>query len=169
LPIELSSLATATTAGCKPLAASDKKNLTIMRHLHILRTLLLIILVCSACAQKQNMQNGNKSENMIIRISEIQIVPEHINEYISILKEEAEASVRLEAGVISIYPMFQKEDRNEIRILEIYADKKAYEAHLQTPHFKHYKTATSKMVKSLKLIDMDAIDKETMQSIFKKF
>ncbi len=139
-----------------------------MRHLQIVRTLLLIILICASCAQKQIMKTGNKSEDMMIRISEIQVVPEHLGEYISILKEEAEASVRLESGVISIYPMFQKENLTEIRILEIYADKKAYESHLQTPHFKHYKTATLKMVKSLKLIDMNAIDKETMPLIFKK-
>jgi len=114
------------------------------------------------------MKTGNKAEDMMIRISEIQVVPEHLGEYISILKEESEASVRLEPGVISIYPMFQKENITEVRILEIYANKKAYELHLQTPHFKHYKTSTLKMVKSLKLIDMNAIDKETMQLIFKK-
>lgn len=139
-----------------------------MRHLKILRTLLPIILICTSCAQMQIMKTGNKSEDMMIRISEIQVAPEHLSEYISILKEEAEASVRFESGVISIYPMFQKENLTEIRILEIYADKKAYESHLQTPHFKHYKTSTLKMVKSLKLIDMNAIDKETMQLIFKK-
>ena len=105
---------------------------------------------------------------MIIRISEIQIHPQYLEEYISILKEEAEASVRLEPGVISIYPMYQKDDKTEIRILEIYADRKAYEAHLQTPHFKHYKTSTVTMVKSLKLIDMQAIDIKTMQQLFKK-
>ena len=105
---------------------------------------------------------------MMIRISEIEIEPEYLNEYLEILKEEAKASVELEPGVISIYPMSQKENPTEIRILEIYADKKAYEAHLETPHFKHYKTTTLKMVKSLKLIDMNAIDGQTMPIIFKK-
>ncbi len=48
-------------------------------------------------------------------------------------------------------------------------DRKAYEAHLETPHFKDYKTTTLKMVKSLKLIiDMKAIDGEAMPLIFKK-
>jgi quinol monooxygenase YgiN len=37
--------------------------------------------------------------------------------------------------------------------LEIYADKEAYQSHLQTAHFKKYKEGTAKMVKSLKLID----------------
>ena len=105
---------------------------------------------------------------MMIRISEIGIKPEYLDENISILKEESKASVELESGVISIYPMYQKENPTEIRILEIYANKKAYESHLETPHFKHYKTTTLKMVNSLKLIDMNAIDGETMPMIFKK-
>lgn len=105
---------------------------------------------------------------MIIRISEIKIAPNYLDEYTSILKEESEASVRLEPGVIAIYPMFQKENPTEIRILEIYADKKAYESHLQTPHFKHYKETTLKMVESLRLVDMEAIDEGTMPQIFRK-
>src|SRR5690606_33633208 len=111
--------------------------------------ILLTLVLCFSCGQrKQENQNFN-SDKMMIRISEIEIEPEYLNEYLEILKEEAKASVELEPGVISIYPMSQKENPTEIRILEIYADKKAYEAHLETPHFKHYKTTTLKMVKSL--------------------
>lgn len=106
--------------------------------------------------------------NMIIRISEIEIDPNFFDEYVSILQEESAASVRLEPGVISIYPMFQKENPTEIRILEIYASQQAYEDHLQTPHFKKYKSSTLNMVRSLKLNDMLPIDTETMPRIFKK-
>ena len=105
---------------------------------------------------------------MIIRISEIEIDFSYLEEYNKILKEEAEASIRLEPGVISIFPMYTKENPNQIRILEIYANKKAYESHLKTPHFLKYKTTTLKMVKSLKLIDMEAIDPATMKKIFIK-
>ncbi|NND51374.1 MAG: antibiotic biosynthesis monooxygenase [Flavobacteriaceae bacterium] len=105
---------------------------------------------------------------MMIRISEIEIESEYLDEYISILKEESKASVELEPGVISIYPMFQKGNPTQIRILEIYADREAYEAHLKTPHFQQYKTSTLNMVKSLKLIDMTAIDGESMPMLFKK-
>lgn len=108
------------------------------------------------------------SDKMMIRIAEIEIAPDALDAYKSILKEESEASVRLEPGVIVIYPMYEKENPNKISILEIYKDKAAYESHLQTPHFKHYKTSTLKMVKSLKLIDMEALDKETMPKIFEK-
>ncbi|MDW7694535.1 putative quinol monooxygenase [Flammeovirgaceae bacterium SG7u.111] len=130
--------------------------------------IFVLILVVSACGQKEQNQNVFIANEMMIRIAELEIYPEHLNEYLIILKEEAEASVRLEAGVISIYPMYIKENPNKIKILEIYKDKEAYELHLQTPHFKHYKTSTFKMVKSLNLVDMEALDKETMPKIFEK-
>lgn len=109
-----------------------------------------------------------QKSDMIIRISEIEIDSKYLKEYNKILQEEAEASVRLEPGVISIFPMYQKEHPNQIRILEIYANQAAYAAHLKTPHFQKYKTTTLKMVKSLKLIDMQAIDADTMKKIFSK-
>ncbi|WP_160748452.1 carboxymuconolactone decarboxylase family protein [Flavobacterium sp. Sd200] len=106
--------------------------------------------------------------DMMVRISEIEILPEFIEQYNAILEEESTASVVLESGVIAIYPMFQKENPSQIRIVEIYSDKKAYETHLQTPHFKKYKETTLKMVKFLKLVDMDALDNAIMPQVFKK-
>ena len=134
--------------------------------LNLLSFLIMFIGISNdiICQTKETL----KTNDMMIRISEIEIDSNYLDEYIAILKEESEASVKLEPGVISIYPMFQKENPTEIRILEIYANKEAYESHLQTPHFKHYKTTTLNMVKSLKLIDMIALDKETMPDIFKK-
>ena len=104
----------------------------------------------------------------MVRISEIQIDPARLDEYNAILKEESEASVRLEPGVISIFPMYQRENPTEVRILEIYASRAAYESHIQSPHFQKYKTTTLPMVKALKLIDMETLDPATMPTIFGK-
>lgn len=109
-----------------------------------------------------------QTKDMMIRISEIEIDSNYLKEYNAILQEESRASVQLEAGVIAIYPLYQKENPTQIRILEIYANRKAYEAHLKTPHFQKYKTTTLKMVKSLKLVDMNNIDSQTMADIFRK-
>lgn len=136
-----------------------------MRYILLLTIIMITTFSCKHKEQIKSMENLN---SLIVRISEIEIEPDYHDDYLSILKEESEASVRLETGVISIYPMFQKENPNQIRILEIYASKEAYESHLQTQHFKHYKSSTLKMVKSLKLVDMTAIDSETMPKIFKK-
>ena len=120
---------------------------------------LLIFAYSNASAQ---------TKDMMIRVSEIEIDSNYLKEYNSILQEESRASVQLEPGVIAIYPMYQKANPTQVRILEIYANREAYEAHLKTPHFLKYKTSTLKMVKSLKLVDMSNIDSETMVDIFRK-
>ena len=109
-----------------------------------------------------------QTKDMMIRISEIEIDSHSLQEYNNILQEESRASVQLEPGVIAIYPMYQKENPTQIRILEIYKNRKAYESHLKTPHFLKYKTSTLKMVKSLKLVDMNSIDSQIMVEIFRK-
>jgi quinol monooxygenase YgiN len=105
-----------------------------------------------------------QERQMMVRISEIKVHAEHLGQYKSILKEEAEASVRLEPGVIAIFPMYQRESETEFRILEMYADRQAYESHLKTPHFQKYKS-TIHMVK-LELVDMQMLDAATI--MFKK-
>jgi quinol monooxygenase YgiN len=114
-----------------------------------------------------NMASAQQGD-MMVRIAEIEIDANFLDEYKAILKEEAEASVRLESGVIAIFPMYQKENPTQVRILEIYISRKAYEAHLKNPHFQKYKTSTLKMVKSLRLVEMEGIDTEAMNRIFKK-
>ena len=125
------------------------------------------LLVCS-CETVKKAETTIDSGNMIIRISEIEIDSSYIDEYTTILTQEAAASVKLEPGVISIYPMLQKDNPTQVRILEIYATKEAYQSHLKTPHFQKYKTTTLQMVKSLKLVDMKAVDDKTMALIFSK-
>lgn|SRR5690606_34235379 len=113
--------------------------------------------------------NKANTSEMIFRISEIEVYPEYLEQYIEILNYEAEASVKLEPGVITILPMHQKNNPNEFRILEIYLDNDAYKEHLLTPHFKYYKESTLKMVKSLKLVDMDILSHESISLIFNKY
>lgn len=129
---------------------------------------ILIILLLGSCNRGHINETEVDYDSMMVRIAEIEIVPEFRDDYVAILKEEAEASVRLEPGVICIYPMFQHDNPNQIRLLEIYASEEAYQSHLQTPHFIHYKTSTKHMVKSLQLVDMEALDPETMPALFLK-
>lgn len=133
--------------------------------------LLLVLLHLSLLSLGQSddaLKADTDQRKMMVRIAELEIETDYLDEYLEILKEESEASLRLEPGVICIYPMFQKENPAQIRLLEIYASKEAYESHLKTPHFQKYKTTTSEMVKDLKLIDMEAIDPESMSMVFDK-
>ena len=134
--------------------------------------LLLVLLHMSIIGLGQSddaLKADTYQGKMMVRIAELEIETDYLDEYLEILKEESEASLRLEPGVICIYPMFQKENPTQIRLLEIYANKEAYESHLKTPHFQKYKTTTAEMVKDLKLIDMEAIDPESMSMVFKKY
>ena len=96
-------------------------------------------------------------EKPIVRMAELEIDPDTIETYRALLIEEIEASVALEDGVLSLNAVSIKDHPNIIRILEVYADRDAYEAHLQTPHFLKYKKETSGMVTSLTLIDVEPI------------
>lgn len=127
---------------------------------------LLFALLCVLCLT----HNSSAQETGVkVRIAEITLFPEHLVEYKALLQEEAEASLRLEKGVIAIFPMFQQTDSTQLRILEIYKDEAAYQSHLKTAHFLKYKNGTLQMVKTLKLVEMDALDLDMAALIFKKW
>ena len=93
----------------------------------------------------------------LVRLAEIEVVPEYLEEYMAFAKEVGETSVKVEPGVLTLFSMQTKEDPCKIYILEIYADQEAYQSHIQTAHFKKYKEGTLQMVKSLKLIDVNPL------------
>ncbi|MDX2302821.1 MAG: putative quinol monooxygenase [Microscillaceae bacterium] len=94
-----------------------------------------------------------QEKNQMVRLAKLVIDSTQLENYKAALKEEIEASVRLEPGVLTLYAVSEKENPTHITILEIYADVDAYKAHIQTPHFIKYKTTTQEMVKSLELIE----------------
>ena len=106
--------------------------------------------------------------NMIVRIAEIEVYPQYLEEYLAFANEVDRLSIEREPGVICLYPMQSAEDSCQIRILEIYASDEAYQQHLKTDHFQKYKQGTLHMVKDLKLPTMKPLDPETMKLIFKK-
>ncbi|WP_066726288.1 putative quinol monooxygenase [Sphingomonas pituitosa] len=93
----------------------------------------------------------------MVRIAEIEVDPTQLEAYKAILAEEQEASVRLEPGVLMLHSVAYKDAPTHIRLLEVYASKAAYEAHIRAPHFIKYKTSTEKMVTSLRLIETTPI------------
>ena len=89
----------------------------------------------------------------IVRLAEIEVYPEKLEEYMTFAREVGVVSMATEPGVIGLFSMQDKADPCKVIILEVYADRKAYEAHIQTGHFRKYKEGTASMVKSLKLMD----------------
>ncbi|HMG93898.1 MAG TPA: putative quinol monooxygenase [Chryseolinea sp.] len=115
--------------------------------------LLVSIVTTSEMAYSQE---SRKSKQMV-RLAKLVIDPTQLDSYKASLKEEIEASVRLETGVLTLYAVSEKNNPTHITILEIYADSAAYKAHLQTAHFIKYKTHTKDMVKSLELVEGDPL------------
>jgi quinol monooxygenase YgiN len=65
--------------------------------------------------------------------------------------------VRPEPGVLMLHSVALADSSTSIRLLEVYANRSAYEAHLRAPHFIKYKTSTETMVKSLRLVETKPI------------
>ena len=99
----------------------------------------------------------SQTKKQMVRLAKIVVDSSHLEEYKAILKEEAEKSVELEPGVLTLYAVSEMENPTHFTILEIYADSAAYQAHLKTPHFIKYKTTTKDMIKSLELIEADPL------------
>ena len=93
------------------------------------------------------------SKEPYVRVAEIEIDPLQLDAYKAAVKEQIEAAVRLEPGVLALYAVTEKENPARIVVFEMYADVEAYKAHLETAHFKKYKVTTQDIVKSLKLRD----------------
>ena len=126
------------------------------------KLVLFIILIITLMA------NAQTTSDMLIRISEIEVYPEYLDEYLRFAKDVGATSVREEPGVVCIYPMVQQRDSCQIRILEIYSDMDAYRSHIQTKHFQTYKQGTLHMVKNLDLVDMYPLNPDRMNEIFLK-
>ena len=115
-----------------------------------------------------NTKPGAEAGGLLVRISEIEVYPEYLDEYLTFALNVGAASVRKEPGVIAICPMIQQRDSCQVRILEIYASQEAYKHHLTTEHFQTYKQGTLHMVKSLDLVDMKPMNPAAMPEIFLK-
>ena len=131
-------------------------------------TIILFALVLSVTAVAQENATPVRHETMIVRLAEIEVYPEHLQEYLKFAGEVDRLSVEREPGVVCLFPMQSAEDSTQIRILEIYASEEAYQSHIKTEHFQKYKQGTMHMVKSLKLPTMQPLDPETMKLIFSK-
>ncbi len=124
--------------------------------------LWLLLLVCITMASKAQTKGMCAKEPMqadgIVRLSRIEVYPEYLNEYMEYAKEVGEVSLRTEPGVLTMYAMQEKDNPNVVTILETYASQAAYNQHIASSHFQHYKQGTLKMVKSLELTDQTPLN-----------
>jgi quinol monooxygenase YgiN len=82
---------------------------------------------------------AQESHQPYVRVAEIEIDPSQIEPYGTAVKEQIEAAIRLEPGVLALYAVADKEKAAHVFVFEIYADLDAYKSHIETAHFKKYK------------------------------
>jgi quinol monooxygenase YgiN len=121
------------------------------KQLLIISIALLLALLLGSPAR------GEEMDQRHIRIAEIEVDPAQLDSYKAAVKEQIDAAIRLEPGVLVLYSVSSKDNPTRVTVFEIYRDREAYLAHLQAPHFLKYKAAVEKMVKSLKLTPMDTV------------
>ncbi|HTI90776.1 MAG TPA: antibiotic biosynthesis monooxygenase family protein [Puia sp.] len=125
--------------------------LSILRQgmLLVLATFLPLLLL-------QNSASAQESDQ-VMRVARLQIDTAQLQAYKAALKEEITLSLRLEPGVLAFYAVSETKTPSQITIFEVYADVDAYRIHLETPHYKKYKSLTQNMVSSLDFVQVDAI------------
>jgi quinol monooxygenase YgiN len=111
----------------------------------------LVILGVTIMATSGTPSFAQDSKEPYVRVAEIEIDPAQLDAYKIAAREQIEAAVRLEPGVLALYSVSDKDNPAHVFVFEMYADLNAYNAHLDTAHFKKYKINTQGMVKSLKL------------------
>jgi len=103
-----------------------------------------------------------------VRIARIIVDSTKLDAYNAALKEHADAAVKKEAGVWTLYAVYDKDEPTKITVFEIYASKNAYNEHIKTSHFLKYKSTVKDMVKSLELTDVIPIALEAKAHVIGK-
>jgi quinol monooxygenase YgiN len=105
------------------------------------------------CSTAAGTLHAQPPDTTVVRIAELVIDPAQLDAYTAAVKEEMEASIRVEPGVLAIYSVAEQDKPNNLRFFEIYASEQAYRTHIESPHFKKYVAVTQPMILSRKLIE----------------
>lgn len=92
-----------------------------------------------------------------VQIAEINVDPSRIEEFRNLVWTVGEISTQTEPGVLLLFSASSKENPARFVVVEVYKDQKAYQSHLKTKHFLDYKKGTEGLVKSLKLVQYEAL------------
>jgi quinol monooxygenase YgiN len=95
---------------------------------------------------------SQETDGQYVQIAHIEIDPAQLENYRAAVKEQIEAAVREEPGVLVLYAVSDGDNPAHVTVFEIYKDTAAYKTHLESAHFKKYKALTETMVKSLRLV-----------------
>lgn len=102
--------------------------------------ILAVFIACSAS------ENAHAVETASIRMAHLKIKESQLTAFTEAVKEEMEAALRVEPGVVAIYAVADKNDPAQMTFFEMYTDENAYQIHRETPHFQKYFQTTKDMI-----------------------
>jgi quinol monooxygenase YgiN len=88
-----------------------------------------------------------------VRLAELHVDSSRLREFESAAATHIASATRGEPGILAFHTVSEKENPSRIRVLEMYESEAAYQAHLQTPHFKAFASAMQSMLIDRKLFD----------------
>jgi quinol monooxygenase YgiN len=128
-----------------------------------MKTTLFLLVTMLSCVSGVTV--AEESQNRYVRIAELEIDPAQVETFATATREVGQASVRSEDGCLALYAVAEKDNAGRVRVFEIYRDSAAYQAHLQTPHFRKFRSTTDAMVRSRKLIDATPLSLATKPGV----
>jgi quinol monooxygenase YgiN len=75
---------------------------------------------------------------MVILHVSIRVRPEHVGEFLDVVRHDAEHSEKDEPGCLRFDVIQDRDDPHRFYFYEVYRDEAALAAHRETPHFKYY-------------------------------
>jgi quinol monooxygenase YgiN len=94
----------------------------------------------SGCNNKEETERGGAP--MIVLQVTIQVKPEHVAEFLEVVRYDAEHSEKDEPGCLRFDVIQDRADANRFYFYEVYKDDAALAVHRETPHFKFYAEKT---------------------------
>jgi (4S)-4-hydroxy-5-phosphonooxypentane-2,3-dione isomerase len=88
---------------------------------------------------------------------EFDIDPAQLAAFMPLMSENAKASLRDEKGCRHFDVCRPRDVPNRVFLYEIYDDEAAFQAHLQTDHFKAFAAATKDMITARKIVACDLV------------
>jgi (4S)-4-hydroxy-5-phosphonooxypentane-2,3-dione isomerase len=87
-----------------------------------------------------------RAEPLYINAVDIDVVPGQIENYLAALKENGAAAVQSEPGCREFNITVSQKDPNHVFVFEVYDSAAAFDAHLNTDHFKKYAVTAKDIV-----------------------